>query len=75
MTLRGLEDQLLGIVIVTEKSELELERTKLMEEVTSYKKNIKELEDNLLLRYVSASSYSIFHADVHPTVLNLIFSD
>ena len=51
--LQGLEDQLLGRVIVTEKQELEAEKVKLMEEVTQYKRKMKELEDNLLYKLTS----------------------
>jgi dynein heavy chain len=50
VTARGLEDQLLGKLILKEKHELEEQRQTLVEEVTSYKKKIKQLEDDLLFR-------------------------
>eukprot|EP00118_Oscarella_pearsei_P013119 m.101516 g.101516 ORF g.101516 m.101516 type:complete len:4701 (+) comp37133_c1_seq2:73-14175(+) len=53
VTMKGLGDQLLGLVIMKEKSELESERVKLMEDVTANKKKMKELEDNLLYRLTS----------------------
>jgi len=46
----GLEDQLLGKLILKEKHELEEQRQALLEEVQSYKKKIKQLEDDLLFR-------------------------
>lgn len=50
VTMVGLEDQLLGRLIGKEKGELEEQRQSLIEEVQSYKKKIKQLEDDLLDR-------------------------
>ncbi|KAH9492184.1 Dynein heavy chain 8, axonemal [Bulinus truncatus] len=48
VTQKGLEDQLLGRVLVTEKRELEEERSKLAIDVVANKRRIKDLEENLL---------------------------
>jgi dynein heavy chain len=48
----------LGKLILKEKHELEEQRQQLLEEVQSYKKKIKQLEDDLLFRCVLCSAFA-----------------
>lgn len=50
VTMKGLEDQLLGRVILSERNEVETERIQLETDVTANKKLSKELESNLLYK-------------------------
>ncbi|MBH0219700.1 hypothetical protein GH793_16090, partial [Listeria monocytogenes] len=48
ITPEGLEDQLLGIVVAKERPELEEERNALILQSAANKKQLKEIEDNIL---------------------------
>ncbi|KAK6616888.1 Dynein heavy chain 8, axonemal [Polyplax serrata] len=70
VTMKGLEDQLLGRVIVTEKKELEIERTNLIQGVTANIRKMKELEANLLHK-LSTVEGSLVDDESVITVLNV----
>merc|ERR1719181_612262 len=51
----GLEQQLLGRVVMQERAELEEQRQKLVEEVATNQKTLKGLEDDLLYRLANST--------------------
>lgn len=53
VTSKGLEDQLLGRVIQTEKEELEIERTSLIADISVNNRKMKQLEMDLLNKLTS----------------------
>ncbi|XP_076759064.1 dynein heavy chain 8, axonemal kl-3 [Xylocopa sonorina] len=70
VTIKGLEDQLLGRVILTEKKELETEKTQLIADVTANNRKIKELEANLLHKLTTVEGPLIEDVELM-TVLNV----
>ena len=61
LTIRGVEEQLLSRVILSEKMELEMERTTLISEITEMKKTLEQLDINLLDKLSSVKVMFIKH--------------
>ncbi|XP_048268511.1 dynein axonemal heavy chain 8 [Bombus terrestris] len=70
VTIKGLEDQLLGRVILTERKELENEKTQLIANVTANNRKIKELEANLLQKLTTVEGPLIEDVELM-SVLNI----
>jgi len=58
VTLKGLEDQLLSVVIKVERPELEQRRESLIVETSTNKKLLKDLEDSLLRELAQSTGQS-----------------
>lgn len=63
VTVKGLEDQLLGEVVAKEKPEVEEKRTDLISRIAADKKQLKEIEEKIL-KVISAAESNILNDEV-----------
>nr|XP_031841739.1 dynein heavy chain 10, axonemal [Nomia melanderi] len=70
VTLGGLEDQLLSVVVRTERPDVEEQREKLIIETSENKNLLKQLEDSLLLEIASNQGNMLDNFDLVETLEN-----
>ena len=68
VTLKGLEDQLLSVIVGFERKELEEQRERLILETSDNKKLLKELEDSLLRELATSSGNMLDNTELLSTL-------
>ncbi|XP_078467787.1 dynein axonemal heavy chain 10-like [Lampetra planeri] len=68
VTMKGLEDQLLGVIVDFERKELEEQRERLVQETSSSKKLLKELENSLLRELITSTGNMLDNAQLVQTL-------
>ncbi|ESN96268.1 hypothetical protein HELRODRAFT_67881 [Helobdella robusta] len=70
VTFKGLEEQLLGVIVKIEKNELEERREQLIYETSTNKKLLKDLEDSLLRELAQSKGNMLDSVDLLTTLEN-----
>lgn len=68
MTLKGLEDQLLSVIVGFERKELEEQRERLIQETSENKKLLKDLEDSLLRELATSTGNMLDNTELVSTL-------
>jgi len=68
VTLKGLEDQLLSVIVGFERKELEEQRERLIQETSENKKLLKDLEDTLLRELAQSTGNMLDNAELVQTL-------
>ena len=68
VTLKGLEDQLLSVIVAHERKELEEDRERLIQETSDNKRLLKDLEDTLLRELATSTGNILDNAELVQTL-------
>ncbi|CAH1801914.1 unnamed protein product [Owenia fusiformis] len=68
VTLKGLEDQLLSVIVKYERKELEEQRERLIQETSDNKKLLKDLEDSLLRELATSTGNMLDNVELVSTL-------
>ncbi|XP_071826175.1 dynein axonemal heavy chain 10-like isoform X2 [Apostichopus japonicus] len=68
VTLKGLEDQLLSVIVGFERKELEEQRERLIQETSENKKLLKDLEDSLLRELATSTGNMLDNVELVATL-------